>query len=292
MQEINELRFVLVPKVMDDAQFWAIYFALNRSSLPPECYDLSLQVDEQPVALDPPSRPRQPVKLVCSQAFPAKLPSIDHTSPQRLLFEAVATARVLCSALRSWPKFRRTFQRGFGVRSFVFLSIRHVQAQRCNIYGTSGLQQQYQSEALLRCYLYVCAHVGRGQWMVRRLRWLVLQAATPEALKKEFKDFKMKPAARESDDREATSEASGGGGTTSGWLRNLLNGFDMEVPTGERLEQDTVRKPHPPYSHTSIDTVAFPFALTDDLERPSTTLHLFTFGILPLDHGSFNKCCL
>lgn len=129
VQEINELRFVLVPKVIDDAQFWAIYFALNRSRLPPECYDESLQVDEQPVMLDPPSRPPQLIKL----------------------------------------------------------------------------------------------------------------AAAPEAIKKEFRDFKMKPAARESDDLEALNpEGSSAGNSNSGWLRNLLNGFDMEVPTGERLEQDTV----------------------------------------------------
>lgn len=125
VREINELRFVLVPKIMDDAQFWAIYFTLNHSRLPPECYEISLQVDELPVKLDPPSQPRPRLNL-----------------------------------------------------------------------------------------------------------------AAPEALKKEFRDFKLTPAARDSDDREGLAEA--GEGAASGWLRNLLNGFDMEVPTGDRLEQDTV----------------------------------------------------
>lgn len=56
-QEINELRYVLVPKYQTDAQFWAIYFALTRSRLPPEGFDESLQMEEQPVHLEAAPRP-------------------------------------------------------------------------------------------------------------------------------------------------------------------------------------------------------------------------------------------
>lgn len=62
----------------------------------------------------------------------------------------------------------------------------------------------------------------------------------PEALKKEFKDFHLAPAARaESDEREA-DPGEGGGGGSKAWLRNLVNGFDVEIPTGARLQDDTV----------------------------------------------------
>ncbi len=43
VKEMNELRFVLVPKRLADEQFWAIYFALTRSRLPPEAFDVELQ---------------------------------------------------------------------------------------------------------------------------------------------------------------------------------------------------------------------------------------------------------
>jgi hypothetical protein len=40
---MNELRFVLVPKRLNDEQFWSIYFALTRARLPKEAFDTSLQ---------------------------------------------------------------------------------------------------------------------------------------------------------------------------------------------------------------------------------------------------------
>jgi BSD domain len=46
VKEMNELRFVLVPKFLSDEQFWAIYFALTRGRLPPEAFDTSLQQHE------------------------------------------------------------------------------------------------------------------------------------------------------------------------------------------------------------------------------------------------------
>lgn len=48
VKEMNELRFVLVPKRLRDDQFWAIYFALTRSRLPPEAFDVSLQLLPEP----------------------------------------------------------------------------------------------------------------------------------------------------------------------------------------------------------------------------------------------------
>lgn len=37
-----------VPKFLRDEQFWAIYFALTRSRLPPEAFDTSLQRELEP----------------------------------------------------------------------------------------------------------------------------------------------------------------------------------------------------------------------------------------------------
>lgn len=79
----------------------------------------------------------------------------------------------------------------------------------------------------------------------------------PEALKKEFKDFHLAPAARaESDEREA-DPGEGGGGGSKAWLRNLVNGFDVEIPTGARLQDDTVggccQAPHcDSHAHTVV----------------------------------------
>ena len=39
--EVNELRYVLVPKRMGDAQFWQVYFALAKKLLPPVAFDPS-----------------------------------------------------------------------------------------------------------------------------------------------------------------------------------------------------------------------------------------------------------
>lgn len=39
--EVNELRYVLVPKRMGDAQFWQVYFALAEKLLPPVAFDPS-----------------------------------------------------------------------------------------------------------------------------------------------------------------------------------------------------------------------------------------------------------
>ena len=39
MKEINELRFVLCPKRMNDAQFWMVYFTLAKKYLPAEAFD-------------------------------------------------------------------------------------------------------------------------------------------------------------------------------------------------------------------------------------------------------------
>lgn len=40
-KEINELRYVLCPKRMADAQFWQIYFQLAKKYLPEEAFDAS-----------------------------------------------------------------------------------------------------------------------------------------------------------------------------------------------------------------------------------------------------------
>ena len=48
VQEMNELRFVLVPKRLTDEQFWSIYFALTRARLPKEAFDTSLQAVPDP----------------------------------------------------------------------------------------------------------------------------------------------------------------------------------------------------------------------------------------------------
>jgi hypothetical protein len=40
-KEINELRYVLCPKRMTDAQFWHIYFQLAKKYLPAEAFDSS-----------------------------------------------------------------------------------------------------------------------------------------------------------------------------------------------------------------------------------------------------------
>lgn len=54
VKEMNELRFVLVPKFLSDEQFWAIYFALTRNRLPPEAFDVSLQQSEAPPPTEQP----------------------------------------------------------------------------------------------------------------------------------------------------------------------------------------------------------------------------------------------
>lgn len=56
VREMNELRFVLVPKFLSDEQFWAIYFALTRSQLPAEAFDVTLQ--QQPAAPTPAGQPK------------------------------------------------------------------------------------------------------------------------------------------------------------------------------------------------------------------------------------------
>lgn len=38
-KEINELRYVLCPKRMTDAQFWQIYFQLAKKYFPDEAFD-------------------------------------------------------------------------------------------------------------------------------------------------------------------------------------------------------------------------------------------------------------
>ena len=45
VKEINELRFVLCPKRMNDAQFWGVYFLLAKKQLPPEAFDPHAPVD-------------------------------------------------------------------------------------------------------------------------------------------------------------------------------------------------------------------------------------------------------
>lgn len=42
-REINELRYVLCPKRMSDAQFWQIYFLLAKKLLPDEAFDPAFQ---------------------------------------------------------------------------------------------------------------------------------------------------------------------------------------------------------------------------------------------------------
>ena len=54
VKEMNELRFVLVPKFLSDEQFWAIYFALTRNRLPPEAFDVSLQQSKAPPPTEQP----------------------------------------------------------------------------------------------------------------------------------------------------------------------------------------------------------------------------------------------
>ena len=52
--EINELRYVLCPKRMGDAQFWQIYFALAKKLLPSAAFDPSFvppPSDEQRITL-------------------------------------------------------------------------------------------------------------------------------------------------------------------------------------------------------------------------------------------------
>lgn len=45
VKEINELRFVLCPKRMNDAQFWSVYFLLSKKYLPLEAFDPDVQLD-------------------------------------------------------------------------------------------------------------------------------------------------------------------------------------------------------------------------------------------------------
>ena len=53
--EINELRYVLCPKRMSDAQFWHIYFALARKLLPAAAFD--------PAFVPPPLDEKHPMTL-------------------------------------------------------------------------------------------------------------------------------------------------------------------------------------------------------------------------------------
>ena len=53
VKEINELRFVLCPKRMNDAQFWIVYFSLARKYMPAKAYDPGFQIPEG-------SRPAEP----------------------------------------------------------------------------------------------------------------------------------------------------------------------------------------------------------------------------------------
>ena len=46
VKEINELRFVLCPKRMNDAQFWTVYFTLAQKYLPPEAFDPDYKLPE------------------------------------------------------------------------------------------------------------------------------------------------------------------------------------------------------------------------------------------------------
>ena len=46
VKEINELRFVLCPKRMNDAQFWVVYFSLARKYMPAEAFDPGFAVPE------------------------------------------------------------------------------------------------------------------------------------------------------------------------------------------------------------------------------------------------------
>lgn len=46
VKEINELRFVLCPKRMNDAQFWIVYFSLARKSMPAEAFDPGFKVPQ------------------------------------------------------------------------------------------------------------------------------------------------------------------------------------------------------------------------------------------------------
>lgn len=55
VKEINELRFVLCPKRMNDAQFWVVYFSLARKYMPPEAFDPGFQVPEG----DKPAEPQR-----------------------------------------------------------------------------------------------------------------------------------------------------------------------------------------------------------------------------------------
>ena len=50
VKEMDELRFVLVPKRLTDERFWDIYFAVTRSRLPAEAFDLALQQKLAPAA--------------------------------------------------------------------------------------------------------------------------------------------------------------------------------------------------------------------------------------------------
>lgn len=45
VKEIDELRFVLCPKRMNDAQFWSVYFLLAKKYLPTEAFDPEAVVD-------------------------------------------------------------------------------------------------------------------------------------------------------------------------------------------------------------------------------------------------------
>jgi BSD domain len=38
VKEVDELRFVLCPRYMDDERFWAVYFSLVRKQLPDKAY--------------------------------------------------------------------------------------------------------------------------------------------------------------------------------------------------------------------------------------------------------------
>ena len=56
VKEINELRFVLCPKRMNDAQFWVVYFSLARKYMPPEAFDPGFAVAEDSERGEPQQR--------------------------------------------------------------------------------------------------------------------------------------------------------------------------------------------------------------------------------------------
>ena len=52
VKEVDELRYVLSPKRMTDAQFWHIYFSLAKKRLPPEAFDPTFVPSQLPAEGD------------------------------------------------------------------------------------------------------------------------------------------------------------------------------------------------------------------------------------------------